>query len=87
MPYLTIRETIDAGTEVRAYCSVDECQHHEALPLEQIGQQYGFDYPVSHDSLVPKLRCKACGSKKVTIRIHDEYRAGIKFDTHGKLLE
>jgi hypothetical protein len=85
MAFLTIRETIDAGTEVRAYCS--DCHHHEALPLEDLGERLGFDFPVSHDSLVPILRCSKCQSKNITIRLNIVYSRGVKFDTKGQRME
>jgi hypothetical protein len=45
----------------------------------------GMDYPVSHDSLVPLLRCSACGSKMVTIRLHDVYKPIEMYDTNGNI--
>jgi transcription elongation factor Elf1 len=83
MAFRTIAETIKEETVVTAYCG--PCNHKQDLDLKALGEKLGMDYPVSHDSLVPLLRCSACGSKMVTIRLHDVYKPIEMYDTNGNI--
>jgi hypothetical protein len=80
-----ISQLIEEGTTITAYCTVD-CGHRADLDLEALGKAYGPDFDLNHYTIAHKLKCTKCGRLGVTIRHHQQYRTGIKFDTHGKLM-
>lgn len=84
MPFLTIRQIIDEGHQIGAYC-VAPCWHSQMLDLEAIGNKLGYDFIVSADSLNPLLRCSKCGGKDVTMRFHQKVTPIAMFDTHGRI--
>jgi len=52
---------------VAAGCN--SCHHNVDLDLEALARRLGPEHEALHKDLVPKLRCRPCGSKNVGIRI------------------
>lgn len=71
----TIGDLIDRGYELRVYCEQTghtgrRCNHSSVMDLQKAAAKLGRDHGSMHDDLVGKLKCTACGSKQVTIRLH-----------------
>jgi len=84
MPFYTIRQLIDQGHRIGAYCTI-ECGWHERMDLQKLGEKLGFDFEVSAYTLNHRLRCKKCGQMTVTIRFHQKVTPIKMFDTSGKI--
>lgn len=63
----TIQDHIDGGYKVTAHCPNN---HNVDLDLEDLAKRLGADFNLSHDSLVPRLRCSRCGEKALGIILH-----------------
>lgn len=71
-PIDTIADHIAKGYTLRAYCErhgANPCGHSVELDLQALGRRLGFDHPCRHHDLAPKLKCSACGSRKVSLRV------------------
>ena len=66
----TFRGMVYFGLSIRAHCVA--CRHEHVLDLEALARRLGPDHGALHKDLVPKLRCRACGSKNVGIRIEGD---------------
>jgi len=69
----TFRGMAYFGLSIRAHCV--DCRHSEQLDLKALARRLGPDHGALHKDLVPLLRCRACGSKKVGIRIEGDGRS------------
>ncbi|MDH5727950.1 MAG: hypothetical protein OEZ58_03100 [Gammaproteobacteria bacterium] len=54
----------DAAYNIEAYCH--DCHHHVKLPIAELLNQYG---DLNFDQLRQRLRCSACSSRNVSIRL------------------
>lgn len=69
----TIQDMIDRRERLFAHCEGgNNCFHSQQLDLEALKAKLGPDHGAMHDDLVPLLRCKKCGSKKVGITVHPD---------------
>ena len=84
MPFDTIRQTIDKGDRIAAYCTID-CGFSQDLDLQALGERMGFDFEVSAYSLNHRLRCKRCGQFTMSIRLHVNVKPIPVMDTHGRI--
>lgn len=68
--YDTLGALIDGEFRLSAHCYAHGCHHSAQLDLEALAQQLGRDHSSMHEDLAPKLRCSACGSRNVGLRLH-----------------
>ena len=61
----TVQELIDDGMTVHAWC--DACHHNRNVDLEMLRERLGPDAPAMAENLRPRLRCKACGGRTVSL--------------------
>lgn len=61
----TVQKLIDAGMTVTAYCREEACNHSANVDLERLMARLGPDAEAMADNLVPRLKCDACGGKRV----------------------
>ncbi|MCB1463215.1 MAG: hypothetical protein KDJ90_12510 [Nitratireductor sp.] len=71
----TLGELIDADYGVIAYCDVHDrrfgrCGHSAWLDVEALAVRFGRDHGALASDLVPKLRCRKCGRKEASLRLH-----------------
>lgn len=64
MPW-TVQKLIDDEMTVTAYCHRSSCNHYARIDLDVLKARLGPDAEAMADDLIPKLRCKACGGKKL----------------------
>lgn len=63
----TIGDRIDNGQDMTVYCS--ECGRHNNLDLEGLADKLGRDHSALAGDLAKKLRCKGCGSKRMSFSV------------------
>ena len=71
-PVDTIAQHIAQRDSIRAYCErpgEPRCGHSTELDLDSLVRRLGYDHSTMHKALAPKLRCSACGSRQVSLRI------------------
>lgn len=61
----TLGECIALGYGIRSTCLA--CWHHRELALPALAERLGWDHGALHEDLVPRLRCAACGSKRIVL--------------------
>jgi hypothetical protein len=71
---VTMREHIDSRSRIAAHCYESGCQHSAWLDLHALERALGSHFPCRHKDLAPRLRCSACGSKNIGIRLHPDTR-------------
>ena len=54
---------IDDDMSLHAWCQ--SCRHHVDLDLDALGKRLGYEHSTMADELAPKLKCSACGSRKI----------------------
>jgi 2-hydroxychromene-2-carboxylate isomerase len=62
---LFYRDFIESGLSIAAHCYQPGCQHRVTLDLERLAERFGMDTPFDRH----KLRCSACGSRNVQVRV------------------
>lgn len=83
----TLKKLIEERTTITAYCALP-CEGKRDLDLKGMAEAYGEDFDLTHWTTSKKLRCHVCNKiGQMSIRHHQEYRSGIKFDTHGRLIK
>ncbi|GLK71732.1 hypothetical protein GCM10017643_18470 [Ancylobacter dichloromethanicus] len=63
----TVGECIAQGYGIRATCLA--CWHNRTLDMAILATRLGVDHGALHRDLVPKLRCSACGSKRIALTV------------------
>ena len=66
----TFRDFMDDGLVVSAHCYARACGHKALLDLQVLAARFGIDSTFDRR----KLRCSACGSRNVQIRVSAEIR-------------
>jgi hypothetical protein len=61
----TLRDSIDEGLRISAWCHARGCHHHSELYLVALRDRLGPDHGPMHADLVPLLHCKKCGGKVI----------------------
>lgn len=59
---------IDDGYGMYVYCEARGCFHNKELDLRALADKFGRDTNMKQ-SILPKMRCTKCGSKKVSVRL------------------
>ena len=70
----TVQRLIDEGYSLGAGCNRVGCHHFGQLDLQTLKGRLGPHHSTMHPDLVPKLRCRKCGSKDVGLIIHPPTR-------------
>jgi DNA-directed RNA polymerase subunit RPC12/RpoP len=73
----TIGDFIDAGYDYTVTCS--DCGRHNNLNLVALAERLGRDHSALASDLSKRMRCKVCGSKRMTFNI----RTGEGWDGSG----
>lgn len=78
----TLGAIISDGYRITAYCENVDCRHQVELDLPALAERLGADFPTVGDPnpLVAKLRCNACGWKRIGLIVSPPYR---HIPTHG----
>lgn len=63
----SLGDRIDAGQSMTVICS--ECGRHNNLNLEALVEKLGRDHSALAGDLAKKLRCKECGSKRMSFSV------------------
>jgi len=63
---VTIADHIARGYAVSAHCPDG---HSSRLDLERLAWRLGPDFELTHDTLVPRLRCSVCGRQASGITV------------------
>lgn len=83
----TLKKLIEERTTITAYCALP-CEGKRDLDLKGMAKAYGEDFDLTHQSISHRLRCHACNTiGQMTIRIHQEYHRGVRFDDKGRPYE
>ncbi len=64
----TLGDFIEAGYAYSVTCS--DCGRHSNLNLEALAEKLGRDHSALAGDLSKRLRCKECGSKRMTFNIN-----------------
>lgn len=65
----TLGSFIDRGYGIYAHCQAQGCGRSKELDLRALAERLGRDHSALADGLTPKLRCSACGGRKISITI------------------
>lgn len=58
------------GDSIWAVCENPKCNRPSAnLDLQLLVNKLGPDFIALHHTLTPKLKCSACGSKRISLRL------------------
>ncbi|WP_245429369.1 hypothetical protein [Mesorhizobium sp. WSM3860] len=61
----TLQELVDARMSVTAGCL--DCHRHQKLDLQALRDRFGPVAPAMEWDLRPKMKCAACGGKRITL--------------------
>ena len=66
-PMSTLGHLINRGDTLYACCYA--CQRTVEMDLAALAARLGREHSAMHDGLTPRLKCSACGSRNVGLRI------------------
>lgn len=65
----TLGGLIDDGYQIGAHCLNLDCRRYSVLDLPALAVRLGRDHASLHKHLAPKLRCSACGGRRVGLTL------------------
>jgi len=70
----TLGDHLDAGNDITVYCDADlpsgqRCGRHSNLNLQALADKLGRDHSALAPELSKRLRCKGCGSRRMTFLV------------------